>query len=144
MANLYSSKNRSVLTINVIGYENIFEDWLFVELVFISNGKIILKTNGVFVRENELLVFRNDIQKIIDCKIEEVESVFLEPNLNIKIEKLKNNQFQANAIFLESINYANGKINRENGKNLVFETNKENLVSFMDELMVEIVKIKKI
>jgi uncharacterized membrane protein YcaP (DUF421 family) len=89
---------------------------------------------------SEFVAFYENVRQLVNYNVKEIESAFLEPNLKIRIEKKEDGQFQVDANFLEIVDYANGKINRKNAKHLLFETKKEKLYAFAEELAAEIKK----
>lgn len=144
MATLTSTLNNDCFIIRFIRFENKEEDWLITEVNLQHEGRSLGKDIGPFLNEGEMIEFLNQLDILIQGRLEIINSNLMEPNLKFIFKKIDEIQYKVAVVFKKEIEYKNGKIeDSSNDKKITIVTNKEKIKLFIKEIRNEIKAVKK-
>lgn len=140
MAKLNSTNKQDFFEIKIINFEHEGEDWAISQILFSHKREDLLSSIGLYFGTLELKGLMLNVKKLLERKENSVDSSFLEPNLEIKINYVENEKYTIAVLFRKFIDYESGKIkdSNESTKKLHFITNHSNLTSFIEALESEL------
>lgn len=144
MAKLSSIEKGVSIILNPLKYEYPGEEWVTSTLIFERNNKSFLSNSSAFLQANDYKLLIDELEKLLDGRINKVEINPIEPNFKLTLSILENGMYEVRAVYFKEITYKDGKEQNIVTKNnsLDIKANKQDCKKFLDQLKSELMLIK--